>query len=51
MERGEIAAPIRPRLPGAAGQSFGAWAGTGVSLVLEGIANDYVGKGLSGSRW
>jgi glutamate synthase domain-containing protein 3 len=48
MERGEIAAPIRLVFRGAAGQSFGAWAGTGVSLVLEGIANDYVGKGLSG---
>ncbi len=48
LERGEIAAPIRLVFRGAAGQSFGAWAGTGVSLVLEGTANDYVGKGLSG---
>ena len=37
-------------LGGAAGQSFGAWAGEGVSLVLEGTANDYVGKGLSGGH-
>ena len=35
-------------LRGSAGQSFGAWLANGVSLVLEGDANDYVGKGLSG---
>jgi glutamate synthase (NADPH/NADH) large chain len=33
---------------GTAGQSFGAFAAGGLSLVLEGAANDYVGKGLSG---
>ena len=33
---------------GAAGQSFGAFAGTGISLTLDGAANDGVGKGLSG---
>ncbi|WP_394833576.1 glutamate synthase large subunit [Pendulispora rubella] len=33
---------------GTAGQSFGAFAARGLSLVLEGDANDYVGKGLSG---
>ena len=48
IQRGELAAPVRLGLRGAAGQSFGAWAGEGVSLVLEGTANDYVGKGLSG---
>ncbi len=48
IERGEVAGPIRLSFRGAAGQSFGAWAGSGVSLVLEGTANDYVGKGLSG---
>jgi glutamate synthase (NADPH/NADH) large chain len=33
---------------GSAGQSFGAWAARGLTLVLEGEGNDYVGKGLSG---
>jgi len=33
---------------GTAGQSFGAFAATGMALSLEGAANDYVGKGLSG---
>ena len=37
-------------LKGTAGQSFGAWLAHGVSLELEGQANDYVGKGLSGGR-
>ncbi|MGA7547092.1 MAG: glutamate synthase large subunit, partial [Methyloceanibacter sp.] len=35
---------------GSAGQSFGAWLAHGVTLDLEGEANDYVGKGLSGGR-
>ncbi|MDA3949246.1 MAG: glutamate synthase large subunit, partial [Spirochaeta sp.] len=35
---------------GSAGQSFGAWLARGVTLELEGDANDYVGKGLSGGR-
>ncbi|QLH26897.1 glutamate synthase large subunit [Streptomyces sp. Rer75] len=35
---------------GSAGQSFGAFAPRGVTLRLEGDANDYVGKGLSGGR-
>ena len=35
-------------LTGSAGQSFGAWLARGVELVLEGDANDYCGKGLSG---
>ncbi|MEW6225773.1 MAG: glutamate synthase large subunit [Chloroflexota bacterium] len=48
IRRGELRAPVRLGFRGAAGQSFGAWAGEGVSLVLEGTANDYVGKGLSG---
>jgi glutamate synthase (NADPH/NADH) large chain len=38
------------RLTGTAGQSFGAWLARGVSFELEGDANDYVGKGLSGGR-
>ena len=35
---------------GSAGQSFGAWLVKGVTLELQGDANDYVGKGLSGGR-
>jgi glutamate synthase (NADPH/NADH) large chain len=38
------------KLNGTAGQSFGAWLAHGVTLELEGGANDYVGKGLSGGR-
>ena len=39
---------IHVRLRGSAGQSFGAWLAPGITLELEGEANDYVGKGLSG---
>lgn len=35
---------------GIAGQSFGAWLAGGITFELEGMANDYVGKGLSGGR-
>jgi glutamate synthase domain-containing protein 2/glutamate synthase domain-containing protein 1/glutamate synthase domain-containing protein 3 len=41
---------IYVRLTGTAGQSFGAWLARGVTFELEGDANDYVGKGLSGGR-
>jgi glutamate synthase (NADPH/NADH) large chain len=41
---------IHVRAKGTAGQSFGAWLARGVTLELEGEANDYVGKGLSGGR-
>jgi glutamate synthase (NADPH/NADH) large chain len=41
---------IRVRLEGSAGQSFGAFLAAGVTLELEGEANDYLGKGLSGGR-
>jgi len=37
-------------LHGSAGQSFGAFLPRGITLRLEGDANDYVGKGLSGGR-
>jgi glutamate synthase (ferredoxin) len=36
-------------LDGVAGQSFGAFAGRGMKLILTGQANDFVGKGLSGA--
>jgi glutamate synthase (ferredoxin) len=39
---------IRLSLTGSAGQSFGAFVPRGVTLELEGDANDYLGKGLSG---
>src|SRR5712691_4467422 len=35
---------------GTAGQAFGAWLARGITFDLEGEANDYVGKGLSGGR-
>ncbi|MGH9679710.1 MAG: glutamate synthase-related protein, partial [Candidatus Acidiferrales bacterium] len=41
---------IRIQFHGCAGQSFGAFLSSGVTLTLEGEANDYVGKGLSGGR-
>ena len=41
---------IKIELTGSAGQSFGAFLSGGVSLYLEGDANDYVGKGMSGGR-
>ena len=41
---------IRLRFQGSAGQSFGAFIPRGLSLLLEGDANDYVGKGLSGGK-
>jgi glutamate synthase domain-containing protein 3 len=41
---------IHIKFNGSAGQSFGAWLAEGVTLELEGDANDYVGKGLSGGR-
>jgi glutamate synthase domain-containing protein 3 len=41
---------VRFQFTGSAGQSFGAFLAHGVTLELEGDANDYVGKGLSGGR-
>jgi glutamate synthase (ferredoxin) len=41
---------IRIHFNGSAGQSFGAFLPRGISLTLEGDANDYVGKGLSGGK-
>jgi glutamate synthase (ferredoxin) len=45
---GKPVAPVRLSFRGSAGQSFGAFAVDGMTLVLEGEANDYVGKGLNG---
>jgi glutamate synthase (NADPH/NADH) large chain len=41
---------IQVQFKGSAGQSFGAFVPRGITLRLEGDANDYVGKGLSGGR-
>jgi glutamate synthase (NADPH/NADH) large chain len=41
---------IRVNFTGSAGQSFGAFLPAGVTLTLEGDANDFWGKGLSGGR-
>jgi glutamate synthase domain-containing protein 2/glutamate synthase domain-containing protein 1/glutamate synthase domain-containing protein 3 len=47
-EEGLPEGSIEIQLQGSAGQSFGAWLAAGVTLELEGDANDYTGKGLSG---
>ncbi len=41
---------INIKLKGSAGQSLGAWLAKGISIKVEGDANDYVGKGLSGGK-
>jgi glutamate synthase (ferredoxin) len=41
---------IRLSFKGSAGQSFGAFIPKGISLILEGDSNDYIGKGLSGGK-
>jgi len=48
--RGLPSDTIQLHFQGSAGQSFGAFVPRGVTLVLEGDANDYVGKGLSGGK-
>ncbi len=50
---GEEALPdgtIHCKFKGIAGQSFGAFLAKGIAFELEGMANDYVGKGISGGR-
>jgi len=41
---------IRIHFTGSAGQSFGAFIPKGITLILEGDSNDYLGKGLSGGK-
>ncbi|CAM3539196.1 glutamate synthase large subunit [Parendozoicomonas haliclonae] len=43
-------APVTVKLKGSAGQSFGVWNAGGLHMYLEGDANDYVGKGMTGGR-
>ena len=47
-ENGLPSGTIQVTLTGSAGQSFGAFLPSGITLRLEGDSNDYVGKGLSG---
>jgi glutamate synthase (NADPH/NADH) large chain len=42
--------PVTFRFRGHAGQSFGVWNAGGQNLILEGDANDYVGKGMAGGK-
>ncbi|RZV36667.1 MAG: glutamate synthase large subunit [Chromatiales bacterium] len=47
---GMAEAPLDILLRGTAGQSFGCWNVAGLNMTLEGDANDYVGKGMTGGR-
>jgi glutamate synthase domain-containing protein 2/glutamate synthase domain-containing protein 1/glutamate synthase domain-containing protein 3 len=52
-QHGEEGVPddlVRCKFKGTAGQSFGAWLAGGITFELAGMANDYVGKGISGGR-
>ncbi len=49
-EKGLPEDTIRFKFNGSAGQSLGAWLAPGVTIELEGDANDYVGKGLCGGK-
>ena len=42
--------PIQINFNGSAGQSFGCWNANGLHIVLNGDANDYVGKGMNGGK-
>jgi glutamate synthase (NADPH/NADH) large chain len=48
--QGDLHADVTFSLHGTAGQSFGAFAAEGMKLLLDGQANDFVGKGLSGGE-
>ncbi|MDA9014339.1 glutamate synthase large subunit [Porticoccaceae bacterium] len=47
---GMIDNPVTVNLRGVAGQSLGVWNAGGLNIYLEGDANDYVGKGMSGGK-
>ena len=49
-DQGMATHPIELRLSGSAGQSLGAWNAGGLNIVLDGEANDGVGKGMAGGR-
>jgi len=42
---------IHFKFKGVAGQSFGAWLAKGITFELEGLSNDYIGKGVSGAKF
>ena len=42
--------PVELNFTGSAGQSFGCWNANGLNLILDGDANDYVGKGMNGGK-
>ena len=48
--QGMASAPLTFRFKGTAGQSFGVWNAGGLNMYLEGDANDYVGKGMTGGQ-
>ncbi len=48
--QGMVKAPVTFRFSGTAGQSFGVWNAGGLHMYLEGDANDYVGKGMTGGK-
>lgn len=48
--QGMSANPVTVSLKGTAGQSFGVWNAGGLNMDLEGDANDYVGKGMTGGK-
>jgi glutamate synthase (NADPH/NADH) large chain len=49
-ESGLLEDTIKCNFKGVAGQSFGAFLAKGITFTLEGLANDYVGKGISGGK-
>ncbi|MBN2484067.1 MAG: glutamate synthase large subunit [Candidatus Omnitrophica bacterium] len=49
-EEGLLEDTIQIKFRGIAGQSFAAWLAKGITFELEGMANDYVGKGTSGGK-
>jgi len=49
-DKGLKADTIRIQLKGIAGQALGAFLNNGVSIHLEGVANDYIGKGMHGGK-
>ncbi len=48
--QGMAANPVKVNFKGTAGQSFGVWNAGGLEMYLEGDANDYVGKGMTGGK-
>jgi glutamate synthase domain-containing protein 2/glutamate synthase domain-containing protein 1/glutamate synthase domain-containing protein 3 len=49
-EEGLADETIHFKFKGVAGQSFGAWLAKGITFELEGMSNDYIGKGISGGK-